>query len=221
MRYRRSRGGRDELLFVIVLGGVLVGNRARLSECLHFFARRARRAMWRDRIGQRRVFIGLVLSASVTAFTADKPHPLKIKTGLWEVTTTVRSNGEIPVPAGLLEKLTPEQRARLDERRKAQSSVSTRLTVTRQCVTQRQLDHGIPFQMEKESCAWNAVASAPTKVEMQAQCSTQGTVTQASSRIEALTPESVQGTAIFSPSNGAAATTRTFTAKWQSASCTK
>lgn len=57
---------------------------------------------------------------AATSQSEVKHQPLNIKTGLWETTSTLKMSGDMPIPAGMLDKLTPEQRARLDERMKGQ-----------------------------------------------------------------------------------------------------
>ena len=69
-----------------------------------------------------RMFLGLVFTLTLTTQRADNRPSLNLKIGLWEVTTTVTTSEEMPIPAGLLEKLTPAQRARVEERMKARKS---------------------------------------------------------------------------------------------------
>ncbi|HTE88846.1 MAG TPA: hypothetical protein VK639_07845 [Terriglobales bacterium] len=69
----------------------------------------------------RTILAGLVMLSSVTVWAADKLQPLNVKTGLWETTTTRITSGEIPIPAEMLARLTPEQRAKMEARMKANS----------------------------------------------------------------------------------------------------
>lgn len=69
-----------------------------------------------------RIFLGLVLICAIAGWAADRIQPLNVKLGLWEMTITTKNSGQMPVPPELLSKLTSEQRARLEERMKAQSS---------------------------------------------------------------------------------------------------
>src|ERR1051326_794273 len=45
-----------------------------------------------------------------------KLQPMDVKPGLWETNTTMTVAGEMPVPAEMLNRLTPEQRARIDRK---------------------------------------------------------------------------------------------------------
>src|SRR5262245_49843809 len=76
----------------------------------------------------------LVLSSSAL-FAADKLQPLNVKIGLWEVTHTMSMSGMPPIPAELLAKMTPEQKAQLEERMKARSAEPPHSTTEKQCVT--------------------------------------------------------------------------------------
>src|SRR5690242_9544509 len=52
---------------------------------------------------------------------ATKMQPLNVKPGLWETTVTYSMAGELPMSPEMLKKMTPEQRARLEEAMKAEN----------------------------------------------------------------------------------------------------
>jgi hypothetical protein len=64
----------------------------------------------------------ILLTAAALAQQASNSErqlqPLNVKPGLWESTTGCQSSGELPLPAVMLERLTPEPQARLEQRRK-------------------------------------------------------------------------------------------------------
>src|SRR5215471_1665648 len=93
---------------------------------------------------RQRLFFGMLIFA-LTAFAADKMQRLNVKTGLWEVTTTMSTQGETPVPAELLQRLTPEQRARMEARMKAQPAGRSRTTTEKNCLTEEDLAKGDSF----------------------------------------------------------------------------
>jgi len=164
---------------------------------------------------------GLILSASVGAQTADKGQALNLKLGLWEVTTTVMSAGEMPIPAGVREKLAPEQRARLEERIKASKADAAKTTIKKQCLTKTQLARRFPFRPDAGSCTWTVLASTNRKVEMRGECVEQGFKREARLRIEAPSEKQAEGSLQFLTNSeiSAPATTSTFKAKWVGPLC--
>jgi len=179
--------------------------------------------MWADQNGPRiRVLIWLLLALSAGA--ADKGQPLKIKTGLWEVTTTVSTNDEAPIPAGLLEKLTPEQRQRIQERMEARQSGTTKTAIARRCVSRKELETGVPFKPDVKSCSWETTASTRTKMTADLRCageSSREEVSKGSLEVEALTSESVRGSVVIpaTHSDDPVHSSSIFTAKWMGPSC--
>jgi hypothetical protein len=163
-----------------------------------------------------RMFLGLVFTLSVATQGADNAQSLNVKTGLWEVTTTVKTSEEMPIPAGLLEKLTPGQRARVEERMKARKSEPGETTIEKQCLTRKHLDDGIPFGRDRKSCARTVLTSTSSNVDMHVECLGKGIKSSGILQIEALSSENVKGSMRLSTTGGDNATnsTSTFTAKW-------
>lgn len=161
----------------------------------------------------------IILCASLWA--AHKVTPLNIKTGLWEVTTTTAPTEDVMLPAALLEKLTPEQRARVEERMKARKADPQKTTTTKQCLTRQELNRGLPFRQAGKSCTWTALTSTSSEVEMRGECVDQGVKTEGTLRIEALGPEQAQGSVQFSTKgdNATPRFTSTFKAKWIGSVC--
>ena len=83
--------------------------------------------------------LSLSIAAVLPALAADSPS-LKVKPGLWQMTTDTERSGAPPIPAETLARLTPEQRARLEAN--FQQSLGPRHGVTRHCVTQAEIDKG-------------------------------------------------------------------------------
>jgi hypothetical protein len=166
--------------------------------------------------------ISLPAAITLCAFllATHKVTPLKIKTGLWEV-TTIDIGADNMVPAALLEKLTPEQRARIQERMKASTADAVKMTVTKQCLTKELLESGIPFRVGGRSCTWTVTASASNKVELQGDCPGRGVKTEGTLRIEVLSPEETAGSVRFLPNakSDSPETAFTFKAKWTGTRC--
>jgi hypothetical protein len=113
----------------------------------------------------RKIPVVLMVTASAL-WAADKYQPLDVKTGLWEVSTTISTGGQLPIPADLLEKLTPEQRARFEERMNAKSLQPAKPIVSKNCLTQEQLDKGDSFTENRKSCTHTIVSSTRSKAEV-------------------------------------------------------
>ena len=45
-----------------------------------------------------KLVVVLIITASAGLWATDKYEPLNVKTGLWEVTTTVSTTGQMPIP---------------------------------------------------------------------------------------------------------------------------
>jgi len=163
----------------------------------------------------RRISLVAALTLCVSV-AAHKVVPLNLKTGLWEVTTTTFAGDDNMLPAALLQKLTPEQRARVEERMKARSADPQKTINAKQCLTKQELERGMPFRRVQKSCSWAVLTSTSSRVEMRGKCVDQGMKTQRALRIDALNPEEAEGSLqFFTESQGTTpATTSTFKAKW-------
>ena len=113
----------------------------------------------------RTILAGLVMLSSVAVWAADKLQPLNVKTGLWETTTTRITSGEIPIPAEMLARLTPEQRARMEARMKANSAEKTKTNTSKSCMTKEKLEKA-PFSDEQKECTRTIVTSTSSKAEV-------------------------------------------------------
>lgn len=94
------------------------------------------------------LLVTLIFTSFVVLWAADRVQPMDVKAGLWEVTKTTATSGQIP--AGLLGKLTPEQRARLEERMNARSVQSQKPITYKTCVTQEQINKGFSFAEDRD-----------------------------------------------------------------------
>jgi hypothetical protein len=168
-----------------------------------------------------RITTGILL-LTLTAFAADKVQRLNVKTGLWEVTTTIHNQGHMPVPAAMLERMTPEQRVRMEERLKAQPADRSRTITHKNCVTEQDMQKGDMFSTNpNKECTEHVVSSTSTSAEIQMSCKGEGIQGNGTIKIKVLNPESVTGSShITATGNGQTLNTdSTFTSKWLSASC--
>ncbi len=160
--------------------------------------------------------ISLAVLTLCVSVAAHKVVPLNLKTGLWEITTTTGAGDDNMLPAALLQKLTPEQRARVEERMKARSADPQKTINAKQCLTKQELERGMPFRLLHKSCSWAVLTSTSSRVEMRGECTDQGMKTESALRIGALSPEEAEGSLQFFTENQGTtpATTSTFNAKW-------
>jgi hypothetical protein len=103
--------------------------------------------------------VGLGLVSMLPALAADNT-PVKVKPGLWEITADIEHSGVPPLPPEVLARLTPEQRAKLEQHQQAGPHHS----VTKRCITQADVDKGFePMAgMERANCTRTVTSSTPT-----------------------------------------------------------
>src|SRR5580704_9532207 len=157
----------------------------------------------------------LIITAAAGLWAADKYQPLDVKTGLWEVTTTVSTSGQMPIPPDLLAKLTPEQRAKFEQQMSGRSLQPAKPIVSKHCLTQEQLDKGASFGEDRKSCQHTVVSSTRSKAEVRMNCE------ENDMKVEAVDSENVKGQTqtTATGSNRTMNSNSTFTAKWLGPAC--
>ena len=161
-----------------------------------------------------------VLAQEATS-SGQKFQPLNIKTGLWETTRTIKTAGEMPLPAGTLEKLTPEQRARLQERMSANSAAHSTTTTDKHCVTKVELEERKLEVSASKECRPTVTTSTSSVAKGKMTCETEGMRGSATFEAEALDSEHVKGSAHGS-FNGGGHTLNfdgSFSSKWLGPAC--
>jgi hypothetical protein len=120
---------------------------------------------------------------------ADK---LDVKLGLWEVTSSHNISGIPPMPKELLDKVTPEQRAAMEEAFRKEAAKGPQTDTERECITQHDLEH--PFDMgDTKDCTRTVVRTTRTTQEVRLTCS--GEVKGSGVlRVTTPTPETMTGT---------------------------
>ena len=83
-----------------------------------------------------RILLGVAFLWALPSWTADAVQPLDVKPGLWETTTTTEMGGMPPMPADVLAKMTPEQRAKFEAAMKARAAQGAKTTTRRTCLDQ-------------------------------------------------------------------------------------
>ncbi len=161
--------------------------------------------------------VAVLFAATLAAQTV----PLDVKPGLWKSITTVETSGTPPIPPDVLAKLSPEQRARLEERMKARSGAPT--TQTHQhCITREDLNKPIFGKPDRQSCRETIVHSTSSEQEVHLECDNNTMKSEGTVHIEVVDPEDVKGTVKVAMSDGTHTmkVSSNITGKWQGSSCT-
>jgi len=165
------------------------------------------------------VTLGIVFLFCCTGWAADTLQPLDVKLGLWESTNTIEHSGTPPIPAELLEKLTPEQRAKMEERAKATQGAKT--TTHKHCVTKEDLAKAMAFGSDDKNCHRTILTSTSSKIDAKIECGTSGMKSSGTVHFEALSSEQVKGTMDMNLGDGTRAMKlhSTFESKWLGPVC--
>lgn len=162
---------------------------------------------------------GLAMTCLSLPLLAPAAERLNVKLGLWEITTMMETGGVPPIPKEVLDKMTPEQRAKLLASLQSSGAQGPHKEVNRECITQKDLDR--PFQMEgAEGCKATVVSATSTSQEINMVCNS-AVKGSGVFKVSAPTPTTMSG--IMNMKSGDA--TRTFTIKeqmsghWLSADC--
>jgi hypothetical protein len=164
-----------------------------------------------------RMLLVLTFAAGFAAWAADY-HPLDIKPGQWETTITTDMNGPPPVPPEVLARLTPEQRAKIEERTK---SLSGRTTTHKGCLTKEKLDKPQLFGNEQKSCTYNIKTSTSNAQEIQVECANEKMKSNGTVRIQALDSENVKASVHMTMTFGdkTSEINSSWTSKWVGETC--
>src|SRR5689334_21497058 len=152
---------------------------------------------------------------------AAKLQPLNIKPGLWESTRTIQRAGEMGIPPEMLNRLTPELRARMEERMKAKSAARSNTVTEKHCVTKEDLEKDRLKLAETRECTTTVLNSTSTSVKAKLVCDTEGMHATGTLELVAADPEHLNGS-YHSTMDGNGHTMNvegTWTSKWVSTSC--
>jgi Protein of unknown function (DUF3617) len=164
------------------------------------------------------IMIGVLAPVIAAAGTVQ---PLNVKTGLWETTMTTQITGMPPIPPEVLNKMTPERRAKVEAAMKERASQGPQTHTGKRCVTQEELNKG-PFGDKMKSCTQTVLNSTGQKMEIHEVCTAGDTKTDVTFQIEALSSESVKGAGRVAVTRGGRTMNAetSLTAKWIGAACT-
>ncbi len=163
--------------------------------------------------------LGFTFVAGCTVgWAADTFHPLDVKTGEWESSMTVNTSDVPPIPPEALARLTPEQRARLEQQTK---SLSGRTIVRKTCIKKERLDKPLTFGNGDKACTNTLVTSTSSMQEIHVECNRNDRKSGGTLRFEAVDPQHVKGTVKMTMTgpNGSMDINSSFTAKWVGEAC--
>jgi hypothetical protein len=147
-------------------------------------------------------------------------QPLNVKPGLWETTATYKTSGAPPIPPETMAKLSPQQRARLEERMKANSAGNANTSTDKHCVTKEEIEKA-DFGQGKGECTYTVETSTSTQVKGKYSCNVEGMAVNGAIDITAADNEHITGST-QGTLNGGGRTMNVetnFSSKFLSASC--
>jgi hypothetical protein len=170
-----------------------------------------------------RILLGLAFLWALPSWTADSVQPLDVKPGLWETATTTEVSGMPPMPADVLAKMAPEQRAKFEAAMKARAAQGAKTTTRRTCMTKEELSKPLTFGDDDKSCQRTIISSSRSKQEGHLECTNETMKRSGDVHIEAINSENVKGSMQMTATGGGRTmnVNMGFTAKWIGTSCAK
>jgi hypothetical protein len=165
------------------------------------------------------ILLGVLILTPAVFQAADQPFDVKL--GLWDFATTVQMSGAPPIPN--LDKMPPEQRARIESAMKGMMG-SPRTTNVKSCVTKAGIDEAIARANSNNGnkCDPKITSMTASKVELHMDCSdTQQMKSTGEITIERESSDRIKGNgSIKTVSNGRSMDTKwTMTGTFVSSDC--
>ncbi len=99
------------------------------------------------------------------------PITLKLRPGLWEMTTEGQTSGSPPIPPEVLANMPPDRRAKMEAVIAARRARAGQPHVSRQCITAESLQKGLDLDERRGSdCQEKVVSSSSSEMNIQIQC---------------------------------------------------
>ena len=167
------------------------------------------------------VLASFVLVCSSLFWAQGNLAPLNVKLGLWETTRDTTIGGMAPIPPEALAKMTPEQRAKMDQAI-GPGSGQLKTNVRKTCITAEKMQK-VPFGDERKDCTYTVSSGSATKREVHFSCTQENGKMKVNGvfHVEALSSESVKGSMEIATEGGDRKMTMnsTFSSKWLGPSC--
>lgn len=131
----------------------------------------------------------------IAAWAADDIKPLDVKPGLWEITTKMDMGGRAmtmpQIPPETMQRMPPEQRAKLEGMMKGRNSGGG--TTTKSCLTKEQIAQGPNLGDAQKNCTRNVISSSSSKLVMHLECTQADTKSSGEVTFERIDSEHARG----------------------------
>lgn len=117
-------------------------------------------------MGIYRVVMAVLALCGLNSFGAE---PLNAKPGLWEMTYSTEMSGTM-IPKATLDKMSPEQRAKMEAMMKQRAAAGPKTRTHKTCMTKENLQKGSFGEDEDKACTYKWIAETRTKREGTFQC---------------------------------------------------
>jgi hypothetical protein len=111
----------------------------------------------------------LLAALTLTMPLAPAADTLNVKLGLWEITSVTETRGMPPLPKELLDKLTPDQRRKMEAEITAEQAKGPDRDTDRECISQKDIEHPFESSNTKE-CKQTIVTTTRTSQEIRIVC---------------------------------------------------
>jgi len=151
---------------------------------------------------------------------------LNIKPGVWEITRTSNMVGTPPIPAEVLAKMSPEQRARIEQSQQAHKNKGPTTHVDQSCITKEKLER--PFDPQDDPnkhCKHTINKQTRSEQQVHFECQTEsgGAHTTGDMEVHVLNPEQIKSTVKIQAGEGARGMKLNIdmTGRWLGSDCSK
>jgi hypothetical protein len=168
-----------------------------------------------------KISLGLTLLACSALCAADL-QPLNVKTGEWQTTTSGQMTGMPPIPEEVLNRLTPDQRAKMEAAMASRGGAKS--TVSKSCLTKEKLEKGFNTGDEAtKMCTRTVVTSFGGKQEMRMECARDNMKSSGTIKVETVDSETVKGSIAMTATSGDHTMNMnySFVSKWLGPTCSE
>ncbi len=169
-----------------------------------------------------------IVAAGVAALAIVGSHaagivPLNVRPGLWRVTTVPHMSGALPMDQSMLDRLTPQQRAKFAAATKTGMANAVRSRTFKECLTREKLDKGFRLDKQDTGCTRTIIASSASVLEVHEECSSANQTRTGDFKFQASGGEAATGTVDMHISRGGKTMSinSTMQAQWLGADCGK
>lgn len=164
-----------------------------------------------------------ILALAAVGSSIISAQSLNVRPGQWETTV----NGATPggaaaaLPPGVLDRLPPDQRAKIEAQMKAAGQARTNTSTG--CVTKEDVAKGFQPANVPQSCKYEVTLSTASQLKMTMTCETDKTKGTGTIQVDAVDSENVKGSmqSAMSVNGQTMNTNMTFTSKWVGPTCSE